>query len=134
MNEQLTQIVAACVPVLCLLITAGGAYAVALIKRGTARIEKQIDNELATKYIDMASEAVSQAVAFTSQTFADSLKQEGAFTKEKQIEAFNIAKNKAMEIMSDAALEAINDIYGDLDVWLETKIEQACREVKLEVE
>lgn len=134
MNEQLTQIVAACVPVLCLLITAGGAYAVALIKRGTARIEKQIDNELATKYIDMASEAVSQAVAFTSQTFADSLKQEGAFTKDKQIEAFNIAKNKAMEIMSDAALEAINDIYGDLDVWLETKIEQACREVKLEVE
>lgn len=134
MNEQLTQIVAACVPVLCLLITAGGAYAVALIKRGTARIEKQIDNELAAKYIDMASEAVSQAVAFTSQTFADSLKQEGAFTKEKQIEAFNIAKNKAMEIMSDAALEAINDIYGDLDVWLETKIEQACREVKLEVE
>ncbi len=134
MNEQLTQIVAACVPVLCLLITAGGAYAVALIKRGTARIEKQIDNELAAKYIDMASEAVSQAVAFTSQTFADSLKQEGAFTKDKQIEAFNIAKNKAMEIMSDAALEAINDIYGDLDVWLETKIEQACREVKLEVE
>lgn len=134
MNEQLTQIVAACVPVLCLLITAGGAYAVALIKRGTARIEKQIDNELAAKYIDMASEAVSQAVAFTSQTFADSLKQEGAFTKEKQIEAFNIAKNKAMEIMSDAALEAINDIYGDLDVWLETKIEQACREVKLDVE
>lgn len=134
MNEQLTQIVAACVPVLCLLITAGGAYAVALIKRGTARIEKQIDNELAAKYIDMASEAVSQAVAFTSQTFADSLKQEGAFTKGKQIEAFNIAKNKAMEIMSDAALEAINDIYGDLDVWLETKIEQACREVKLEVE
>lgn len=134
MNEQLTQIVAACVPVLCLLITAGGAYAVALIKRGTARIEKQIDNELAAKYIDMASEAVSQAVAFTSQTFADSLKQEGAFTKDKQIEAFNIAKSKAMEIMSDAALEAINDIYGDLDVWLETKIEQACREVKLEVE
>ena len=134
MNEALTQILAACVPVLCLLITAGGAYAVALIKRGTAQIEKQIDNETAAHYIDMASEAVSQAVAFTSQTFADALKTDGAFTKEKQLEAFNMAKSKALEIMTDTAMDAINDMYGDLDVWLETKIEQACREIKLEVE
>lgn len=134
MNDALTQILTACVPVLCLLITAGGAYAVALIKRSTARVEQQLDNEMATKYIEMASEAVAQAVAFTSQTFADALKTEGAFTKEKQIEAFNIAKNKALEIMTDTAMDAINDVYGDLDTWLETKIEQACREIKLEVE
>lgn len=134
MNDALTQILTACVPVLCLLITAGGAYAVALIKRSTAKVEQQLDNEMATKYIEMASEAVAQAVAFTSQTFADTLKSEGAFTKEKQIEAFNIAKNKALEIMTDTALDAINDVYGDLDTWLETKIEQACREIKLEVE
>lgn len=134
MNEALTQIFTACVPVLCLLITAGGAYAVALIKRGTAKIEKQLDNDLASKYIDMASEAVAQAVAFTSQTFADALKTEGAFTKDKQLEAFNMAKNKSLEIMSDAAIKAISDVYGDLDIWLDTKIEQACREIKLEIE
>jgi len=134
MNEVMTQIVTACVPVLCLLITAGGAYAVALIRRGTAKIEKQIDNELASKYIDMASEAVVQAVAYTSQVFADSLKVDGAFTKEKQIEAFNMAKDKALEIISDTSLKAINDVYGDLDAWLDTKIEQACREIKIEVE
>ena len=134
MNEALTQILAACVPVLCLLITAGGAYAVALIKRSTAKVEQQLDNEMATKYIEMASEAVAQAVAFTSQTFADALKTDGAFTKEKQLEAFNMAKSKALEIMTDTAMDAINDMYGDLDVWLETKIEQACREIKLEVE
>ena len=134
MNEALTQIFTACVPVLCLLITAGGAYAVALIKRGTAKIEKQLDNDLASKYIDMASEAVAQAVAFTSQTFADALKTEGAFTKDKQLEAFNMAKNKSLEIMSDAAIKAINDVYGDLDIWLDTKIEQACSEIKLEIE
>ena len=45
MNETMQQIVSACVPVLCLLITAGGAYAVALLRRETAKIQQKIDNE-----------------------------------------------------------------------------------------
>ena len=47
MNGTMQQIVSACVPVLCLLITAGGAYAVALLRRETARLQKEIDNETA---------------------------------------------------------------------------------------
>ena len=58
MNETMQQIVSACVPVLCLLITAGGAYAVALLRRETAKIQQQIDNETASKYMDMAADAV----------------------------------------------------------------------------
>ena len=100
MNETLQQILTACVPVLCLLITAGGAYMVALLRRETAQLEKEIDNETVSKYMDMAVDAVAQAVAFTAQTFVDSLKAEGKFTKE---------------------------MYGDFDAWIETKIEQACR-------
>ena len=41
MNETMQQIVSACVPVLCLLITAGGAYAVALLRRETAKLQKE---------------------------------------------------------------------------------------------
>ena len=130
MSETMNQILAACVPVLCLLITAGGAYAVALLKRETVKIEKQLDNETAAKYMTMASEAVAQAVAFTSQTFVDSLKKQGAFTKEKQLEAFQKSKDKTLEILSDAAVAALTEIYGDLDAWLDTKIEQVCREAK----
>ena len=37
MNETMQQIVNACVPVLCLLITAGGAYLVALLKSAPPR-------------------------------------------------------------------------------------------------
>ena len=54
MNETMQQIVSACVPVLCLLITAGGAYAVALLRRETAKLQKELDNETANKYMDMA--------------------------------------------------------------------------------
>lgn len=130
MNETMQQIVSACVPVLCLLITAGGAYLVALLKKRTAQIEKELDNETAAKYMNMAADAVAQAVTYTAQTFTDALKAEGKFTKEKQIEAFNKAKDKTLEILGDAAVNALGEIYGDFDTWVETKIEQVCREIK----
>ncbi len=130
MNETIQQILTACVPVLCLLITAGGAYAVALLRRETSRIEKELGNETLSKYMDMAVDAVAQAVAYTAQTFVDALKAEGKFTKEKQIEAFNRAKEKALDILGDTVVQALNEVYGDFDAWIETKIEQACREDK----
>ena len=124
MNETMTQIINAATPILCLLITAGGAYLVALLKRQTAQIEKDLDNETAAKYMNMAVDAVAQAVAYTAQTFADSLKAEGKFTKEKQLEAFEKSKNKTLEILGDTTVAALREIYGDFDAWLETKIEQ----------
>ena len=130
MNETMQQIINACVPVLCLLVTAGGAYLVALIKKHTAQIEKELDNETASKYMDMAADAVAQAVTYTAQTFTDALKAEGKFTKEKQLEAFNKTKNKTLEILGDAAVEVLGKIYGDFDTWLDTKIEQMCRKSK----
>lgn len=131
MNETMQQIVSACVPVLCLLITAGGAYLVALLRRETAQLQQELDNNTASKYMTMACDAVAQAVTYTAQTFVDTLKAEGAFTKEKQLEAFKKAKNKALEILGDTAVAALGEIYGDFDVWLETKIEQVCREIKV---
>lgn len=130
MNETMQQIVNACVPVLCLLITAGGAYAVALLRRETARLQKEIDNETANKYMDMAVDAVEQAVASTAQTFVDALKSSGGFTKEKQLEAFQKSRDKALEILGDTAVAALNEIYGDFDAWIDTKIEQVCRDLK----
>lgn len=130
MNETMQQIMSACVPVLCLLITAGGAYAVALLRRETAKIQQQIDNETASKYMDMAADAVEQAVTFTAQTFVDALKSSGGFTKEKQHEAFQKSKDKALEILGDTTVAALGEIYGDFDAWIETKIEQVCRDLK----
>lgn len=131
MSETMQQIVSACVPVLCLLITAGGGYLVALLRRETAQLQQELDNNTASKYMTMACDAVAQAVTYTAQTFVATLKAEGAFTKEKQLEAFKKAKNKALEILGDTAVAALGEIYGDFDVWLETKIEQVCREIKV---
>lgn len=127
MNEILTQIATACVPVLCLLITACGAYIVALLRKKTAQLQQEVDNETARKYMDMACDAVAQAVAFTAQTYVDTLKAEGAFTKDKQLEAFHATKDMVLRILGDTAEKALREIYGDFDAWLETKIEDTCR-------
>ena len=133
MDDTLQQIANACVPVLCLLITAVGAYIVVLLRKRTAQIEMELENEDISKYMDMACEAVAQAVTYTAQTFVDELKKEGAFTKENQVEAFNAAKFKALEILGDTATEVLAEIYGDFDAWLDTRIEQVCREIKAPV-
>lgn len=103
----------------------------ALIRKQTAQLQKEIDNETASKYMNMACDAVAQAVTYTAQTFVDTLKAEGAFTKEKQLEAFEKAKNKTLEILGDTAVAALGQIYGDFDVWIDTKIEQVCREINV---
>lgn len=131
MNETLQQIANACVPVLCLLITAGGAYLVALLRKKTAQVQQELDSDTAAKYMDMACDAVAQAVTHTAQTFVDALKSDGAFTKEKQEEAFEKSKSKALKILGDTVVAALNEIYGDFDLWLDTKIEQVCREIKV---
>lgn len=130
MNETFSQILTACVPVLCLLITAGGTYLVALLRKRTAQIDKELANETASKYIAMATDAVAQAVTYTAQTFVDALKADNAFTKEKQLEAFMIAKAKVLEILGVTVVDALDEIYGDFDAWIDTKIEQMCREIK----
>ena len=130
MNETMQQIMSAAVPVLCLLITAGGAYLVALLRKKTAQLQQELDNKTAEKYIGMAFDAVAQAVTATAQTFVDALKDEDAFTKEKQLEAFNMAKETVLAILGEAAVAALREIYGDFDAWLDTAIEQKCREIK----
>ena len=45
-------------------------------------------------------------------------------SKEKQLEAFQKARDKALEILGDTTVKALGEIYGDFDAWLDTKIEQ----------
>lgn len=124
----------ACVPIICLLITAGGAYLVALLKRETSKIEEQIDNETAAKYIEMANDAISASVLYVSQVYVETLKKQNAFTKEAQIEAFNMAKERVLDILSDTCVNALNEIYGDLDKYMQAKIEEVIYESKKPIE
>lgn len=126
MNEILANLDALCVPIICALIMGSGVYLATLICKKTNKIQQRTDNETATHFIKLSGEAV----AYVAQTYADELKKTGTFDKEAQQHAFDMAKDRAVQIIGPAVMQALGEIYGDVDVWLTTKIEQACRNAK----
>ena len=103
-----------------------------LIKYLSAYLKGQTDNKTIEKYINLAEAAVTQAVEYVAQTYVDALKNAGEFTPDAQEKAFETAKQRALEILGEDAVSILSVIYGDFNTWIETKIEQHCRALKLE--
>ena len=93
-------------------------------------IRQKIHNDTLASYIEDAIGVVYSAVECTNQTFVDELKKEGRFDKEAQIEAFNRSKELVMNLLSEAAKEAIIKSCGDLEEWVRMQIESAVAEAK----
>jgi len=106
------------------------AYLVKYLKAKAEQTTTKIDNELIRTYLQEATDAVLQAVTYTAQTYVDTLKKQGKFDKEAQKIAFNTAKDIALKLLTTEAKQTIEDLYGDLMLWLETKIEQTVKEQK----
>lgn len=134
MNELLTTLIQMVViPAIPVLITYLAKYLKAKADQATIRI----DNEQVRIYLDRrynylqeATDAVLQAVTFTAQTYVDTLKKQGKFDKEAQEQAFNTAKDVALKLLTEEAKQMITDLYGDITIWLDTKIEQTVNEQK----
>lgn len=131
MNENVNEIVntvvkAVIIPLLPVLT----AYLIALFKKKTAEAKQRIDNNDFDKYITIAEDAVCTAVNAVSQTIVDTAKKTGTFDQATREEAFNQSKEKALAIMGSAAQTALKEAYGDLDSWLDNKIEYYVRKEK----
>ncbi len=127
MKEILTTLVQVVViPAIPVLVT----YLVKYLKAKAEQTTTRINNELIRTYLQEATDAVLQAVTYTAQTYVDTLKKQGKFDKEAQKIAFNTAKDIALKLLTDEAKQMIEDLYGDLMLWLETKIEQTVNEQK----
>jgi len=88
-------------------------------------LKTKTTNAKLQKYLDGANDAISTATAEVMQTFVTTLKNNGTFTKEAQIQALQMARDKAIIIMGVAAYKALPEIVGDVQVWLTSKIEAA---------
>ena len=117
--ELLQAIATAAIPVC-------AAYLVQYLRRKSEQIIAQTDNMTIKAFLVEATDAVSTAVTYTSQTFVDALKKEGKFDKDKQQEALNKSLDKAISL----AKKALEDIYGDLAAYLTSKIEAEVRSQK----
>lgn len=93
----------------------------------------QVNNSDVALYLNQVCDIISQAVTCTTQTYVDALKAEGKFDKEAQMTAFAKTKDKVVTMLSKEAYDLLNSLYEDVDVWLETKIEQEVRLQKIEL-
>ena len=108
------------IPAIPVLVT----YLVKFLKAKAEQTTTKIDNEM------VRTDAVLQAVTYATQTYVESLKKQGKFDKAAQTQAFNTAKSVALKLLTEEAKQMITDLYGDLTVWLDTKIEQTVNEQK----
>ena len=123
--EILQQIFELCViPLLGILTT----YLVKLIRKKNKELDEKVSKEVSRKYIDMLADTITDCVVSTNQTYVDALKEANAFDKEAQKKAFELTYNKIMNILTEDAKEYLTTIYGDLEIYITTKIES---EVKL---
>lgn len=105
-------------------------YAIKLIKRKAEQIGAQTDSLELKSLIEQVADAVSTAVTYTSQTFVDSLKRNGLFDTDAQKQALQMSLDKATSLLSDVAKEALEEVYGDLNEYLTSKIEAEVRNQK----
>lgn len=98
-------------------------YAADYLNARKTIVTEQLENEKIRGYADDAFECVMNAVIDVNQTFVDTLKKSGTFSPEAQEEAFTMAKNKVINIISEESINAINLLYSDFNAWLDTQIE-----------
>lgn len=118
--ELLQQIFQVCIiPLLGVLTT----YLVMFIRNKTDQLKKETDNELYQKYIEMLSETITNCVIATNQTYVEALKNKNAFDAAAQKEAFNRTYSAVMSIISQDAMDFLNEAVGDLDAYIRKTIE-----------
>ena len=110
--------------VLAPLIIAISSFLIALIRQQTSKIEEKIKDEKAKRMLEIAENVVSQAVATVSQTYVDGLKKDGIFDTDAQKEAFEMSKDKIYMLLTTDTLQTIQDNYGNVEEWINTKIEE----------
>lgn len=94
-----------------------------LIKAGVSYIESKTKNNKVGCFIKIAENAVETAVLAVSQVYVDSLKKGNRFDEQAKKEAFNQAKTRALSIIGDGVRGELENLCGDLDSWIDNKIE-----------
>ena len=118
--DLLFQILEVCIIPLLGVLT---AFLVKFIKVKSNEITEKVDSDIADKYITMLADTISACVIATKQTYVEALKKDNAFTKEAQLEAFDMTYKAVMLILTEDAVTYLTNIYGDLGAYITAQIE-----------
>ncbi len=126
LRSLLYAVITAVVPVL-------AAYAGSALKRVAEKKAAETENVKVAGYLREIGNAVSDAVAATSQTYVDGLKKAGSFNKDAHNKAARMALEAATRAVSPAAKAFVEGAYGDLKAYLKGRIEAEVRAQKNEI-
>ena len=96
---------------------------VAFINKKSKEVQNRIDNDIADKYIAMLTDTVMECVIATNQTYVNALKKEGKFDSEAQKAAFKLTEDAVITILTEEAKSYLNNLYGDLGLYINKLIE-----------
>ena len=82
------------------------------------------------KLIDLVTDTIRKIVIALNQTQVEELKKNNEFTKDKQKEVFDKAKNEIMKILTQDSKKAIKEVYNSVDTFIDTQIEVAVNREK----
>lgn len=106
-------------------------YFVNFVNLKAKELKEKTENDKYRKYITLLQNTIISAVTATNQTYVNSLKEQGKFDKEAQIEAFNKTYAAVMSVLTDEAQECLNEAIGDLKTYIVNSIEEQVNEQKL---
>lgn len=93
------------------------------INAKSAELQTKTDNDLLNKYIQMLTETINDCVVATNQTYVDALKDKNAFDEEAQKIAFEKTSQAVLNILSQEAKDYLTEAFGDLNKYIDEKIE-----------
>ena len=88
------------------------------------------DNEVAQKFINITADVINSAVISTTETYVKHMKNQNIFDTEAQQIALEKTKTSVMETLSEEAKTHLTGLYGDLNKYIENKIDEAIKNNK----
>ena len=99
-------------------------YFVQFVQVKSDEIQATNKNKEYNKYISMLENTITSAVIATNQTYVDTLKEQGKFDKEAQTNALMRTYEAVMTILTEDAQKYLNEIIGDLRLYIINGIEE----------
>ena len=98
-------------------------YLISFINTKTKELKKKTENEKVKEYIDMLNDTITSCVRATTQTYVNTLKQQGKFDVEAQRIALNKTYDSVMTILTEDAKNYLYKGVADLEQYILNKIE-----------
>ena len=96
---------------------------IVFVKQKITEGKTKLNNEMATRYLDLLEVTVIDCIRATNQTYVNALKDKNAFDAEAQKEALALTTAAVQSILSEEAKNCLNLFVGDIEVLIKEKIE-----------